>query len=680
MGLSNEALRLAELGYRVFPCEVGGKKPLTQHGCKDATIDEEQIEEWWTQWPEANIGVSTDGLLVVDVDPVDGGPNPWLASTEEQAELMDGAATITPRQGTHFWFRQPEGRSYGNTAGKIAPRVDTRANGGYVIVPPSRVAGVGLYQWSPFFELKFGPSDLPEPPEWLLELLSERPREAPRSAPGGAENQIPDGQRNSTLASLAGVMRRAGMGEAEIRAALRATNVQRCNPPLEVDEVDKIAWSIARHEPDQITQATVEGWWQQDHKPTPPPRKPDPGNLPEDLLRVPGLIGELIDWNLSTAYKPQPELALAAAIALMATITGRKVEDDFGTRTNLYALGVCESGGGKEHARKCNKELLRLAGLESLIGPEGIGSHAGLVSTMNVKPPVRLLQIDEIGRVLKTVQNPERSPHLYHIVTVFMKLFTSSNSLYVGDAYADVKKVVELPQPHCVMYATTVPKSFLESLTRESLSDGFVSRLLVFEASNSDPDPRKAPKQAPPEGLIEAVAWWGAYNPGGNLSAEVPQPRTIGTEACEAIFADLETAVRAKRKLEEDASLWTRAIEKARKLALIYTLSADREAPEVTSEAAEWACRLVTHLTERLEHLAEKWVSDGVFDGQQNLILRHLTRAGERGLTKSELCVKTRSMRPRERMEVIQALLDSGQIVAEQGPSKTRHSVVYRLA
>ena len=66
--LLQAALRYAELGYPVFPCVPGGKAPATAHGFLDATTDAGQIEAWWTARPDANIGMPTAGLLVVDVD------------------------------------------------------------------------------------------------------------------------------------------------------------------------------------------------------------------------------------------------------------------------------------------------------------------------------------------------------------------------------------------------------------------------------------------------------------------------------------------------------------------------------------------------------------------------------------------------------------------------------------
>ena len=62
------ALWYADLGYPVFPCAPGDNKPITKHGFHNATTDPEQIERWWAERPNANIGIPTQGLLALDVD------------------------------------------------------------------------------------------------------------------------------------------------------------------------------------------------------------------------------------------------------------------------------------------------------------------------------------------------------------------------------------------------------------------------------------------------------------------------------------------------------------------------------------------------------------------------------------------------------------------------------------
>lgn len=102
--LVQEAMRLASLGYRVFPCVPNQKRPLTPRGLHEGTTDEDQIADWWTQHPDANIGLVTDGLVVVDVDATqDGKPNPWLSSLGPLQDLHTPAKATSPRGGMHFF-------------------------------------------------------------------------------------------------------------------------------------------------------------------------------------------------------------------------------------------------------------------------------------------------------------------------------------------------------------------------------------------------------------------------------------------------------------------------------------------------------------------------------------------------------------------------------------------------
>lgn len=256
------ALWYAELGYPVFPCAPGRKQPLTEHGLLDATTDQEQIERWWSESPDANIAIRTDGLVVIDID---GDGNAWLADDPAKlADLEAAPLSLTPRGGRHFFFSQPPGRAWRNSAGRLAARVDTRASGGYVLVAPSVVEG-RPYRWHDERELSVPPQRLPEPPAWLTEQLDALAASNGMPASSKPANAIPEGQRNETLARLAGAMRRVGMSQAEIFAALRQVNADRCTPPLPLREVERTAASVARYEPDSVSVALVENHWAQTH-------------------------------------------------------------------------------------------------------------------------------------------------------------------------------------------------------------------------------------------------------------------------------------------------------------------------------------------------------------------------------------------------------------------------------
>ena len=191
--------------------------------------------------------------------------------------------------------------------------------------------------------------------------------------------------------------------------------------------------------------------------------------LPDDCLCPEGLIGEIIDYTLKTSIYPQPELALAGAIALMGCLTGRKVETSEKLRTNVYIMGLAPSGSGKEHAQSVNQEILEASGGSDLIGPESLASDAGLRNALSERPCM-LLQIDEIGRMFQAMKNPAKSPHLFKIGDEFLKLFGKSNKIYRGTGYSDTTKNVTINQPHCCIYGTSVPKMWGKALSAASWS------------------------------------------------------------------------------------------------------------------------------------------------------------------------------------------------------------------
>jgi len=407
-------------------------------------------------------------------------------------------------------------------------------------------------------------------------------------------------------------------------------------------------------------------------------RPPDPGPFPDHLLRVPGFIDEIMAFNLATATRAQPVLALAAGICLQAVLCGRKVRDERGNRTNLYCVGVASSGAGKDHARKVNKNVLFAAGLVEHEGNEDLASDAGLVSAVEAEPAI-LFQIDEFGRFLRTIGDPKKAPHLFNVLTALMKLYSSADTIFRGKAYADKKRNKVINQPCVSVYGTTVPEHFFASLTADSLSDGFIARLLVFETDSTPP--RQRVKATPvPEEIVDTARWWGEFRPGGNLRSEHPEPLVVpaNKEAGLVFDALAELVDRELARDQNGRSLWARAEEKACRLALIHACSVNHEQPVIDKAAAEWACDVSEYLTRRMLHVAHEWVAEGNFDARQKRVLRIVRRAGGT-ISRSVLCRKTQWLTQRERQEVIDNLLETGQLEQVIEKTATKPGVTYAL-
>ena len=179
------ALHYARSGIAIFPCDPRDKKPLTRHGFKDATRDEGQIRAWWTTYPHAMIGIPTgevNGIWAFDVD-LDPAKNvngfvPLAELIAQHGELPKTLTSITPRGGRHLVFNWQEKLTLRNSKNNVASGLDVRANGGYIIAPPSvRDDGVS-YRWD-----ADGGNKPVDAPDWLIALLSPQKSSTGRVKP-----------------------------------------------------------------------------------------------------------------------------------------------------------------------------------------------------------------------------------------------------------------------------------------------------------------------------------------------------------------------------------------------------------------------------------------------------------------------------------------------------------------
>jgi hypothetical protein len=239
---SEVILNLAARNWRLFPVRARGKQPLINDWPGQATTDRGHLAAWAKRFPGCNWGVATgpeSGIFVLDVDGEQG-----LAAVMEfqrSGRALPRTLTAQTGKGSHAYFCWPAGLDLRNSASKLAPSLDVRAAGGYVVVPPSVHPSGTPYE---FVDEKVPVSPAPE---WLLEqLLGRTHAEATIPTITGS---IGKGQRNAKLATFAGAMRRAGMNAHEIDAALQEVNIGRCVPPLPRAEVSQIANSIGRYSP-----------------------------------------------------------------------------------------------------------------------------------------------------------------------------------------------------------------------------------------------------------------------------------------------------------------------------------------------------------------------------------------------------------------------------------------------
>ena len=217
-------------------CPHPGKHPKIKDWVNAATTNEEQIRSWWKKWSDANIGLLTgerSKVVVLDVDGPQGQAAIDKLNLPETVKVKSGKV-----DGRHYYFKAPDIPM--KTRNRALPETDFKGDGGYIVAPPSLHVSGNRYTSENMTSLE--PAPLPAS---VIEMLHLPGGTAPNDVSGAVGQTIPTSQRNVTLTSWAGKLRRIGLTENEILAALLERN-RLCDPPLAQHEVENIARSIAK--------------------------------------------------------------------------------------------------------------------------------------------------------------------------------------------------------------------------------------------------------------------------------------------------------------------------------------------------------------------------------------------------------------------------------------------------
>lgn len=245
--IKRAAKRYLSRGWSVLPLRPRDKRPLIDWThLQSSRPSEHDLAEWFQRWPDANIGIvtgETSNLVVLDVDPKHGGDETLMRLERRHRPLPITMKAITGGGGSHFYFTHP-GFLIRNRAG-LAQGIDLRADGGYIVAPPSVHPNGRCYEWAP----GCGPEEVdPAPfPRWLAAPLhGVRVGRSISEWRKLVREGVAEGQRNSTIASLTGHLLWHNVDPSIALELMLAWNRARCQPPLDDEEVANVVASIAR--------------------------------------------------------------------------------------------------------------------------------------------------------------------------------------------------------------------------------------------------------------------------------------------------------------------------------------------------------------------------------------------------------------------------------------------------
>lgn len=328
-----------------------------------------------------------------------------------------------------------------------------------------------------------------------------------------------------------------------------------------------------------------------------------------------GLLGDLAHYIYSQAPYPIPEVALAAAIGLLAGVTGSAYQTPIPMAgLNLYVLVVAPTGKGKEAGAEGIDQLVSaiIAGsgdnatpampaVAQFLGPSRFASEAAIERHLASKSRSFVSAIGEAGKWLQRLGNPKGSQHDKDVCTCLLKLYGKSKhgSIYRGSAYADTaKNVPDIFSPALSIYAEGTPETVFSTLTEDTIADGLFPRFLVLESSGDWPDLNQNSAHRPNAALVAKMSAL------CTRALELIQRNDclqvqIEAEASTLLDRFRREIRRALEQAEDEVSrhLWSRSHLRAVKLASLVAVGIDHEAPKITRAVAEWAINLEQRAT-----------------------------------------------------------------------------------
>ena len=703
---------LVDQGYSAIPCRPGSKRPGSfsygqwygrndwQQYCNRLPTDYETRA--WERWPDAGVCVALGhaGLIAIDIDTDDPELCAALAAVIPESPIMKRG-----QKGFTAFYTGPE--TIKSAAFNVNNQrvVDLLAHGKQTVVPPTVHPDTNKpYQWIGDTLESTTPDRLPTLPADIAERIAEAlqpfgyaPTHTPRPQGEGYGHSIWRDLNAKALENLDAWVpalelpkcKKTPRGYVAVpvwRPSNRGRPTHQRNPnlkitrdgikdfhdgdrgytPLDVvmealgcglDFADEwLRGKLGYQEPDLYGLAA---WF---------PKVEATESAPE-VIRAPtlevaaprsavdpfardapgGLIQAIAQWIVEYGRRPVREFAVLGAIAFIAALYGRKFVGPTGLGTNLYMIGVAGPGFGKDHPLKMLRVLASDAMMDRLIGPGEVTSGSAIERSVRREPNF-VMPWDEIGVVLQSVTGRQATAWAQSIRKVLLEIYGLSSGTWSGKEHADPKRDEAAPihNPTISLLGMTTPTTFYKGLTEESLSDGFVARLTIIEATER-PDRHDAPPipMAPPS-LIAAIkkaagdiTTSAKGNLGGVTSGNMrPALRAVPWESEDVKKRWQEIEDWQFAEIDDNGAsegVVGRAAEQTLKYATIRALSRDGVMATVTLDDVEWGYAIVQRSLDSISSGIRDHMAGSQFEELCKAILVALNKARDGALSMSQL-------------------------------------------
>lgn len=416
----------------------------------------------------------------------------------------------------------------------------------------------------------------------------------------------------------------------------------------------------------------------------------DPGPVPEELLHIPGFVDDVMQFTLKSVKYPNRPMSFMGAIALLGTLTGRKIREPGNVRTNVQILGLASSGVGKDGPRKVNAAVLLNAGEVRKFG--GKSSSGEGIEDRLARHPILLKQDDEIDTLFENMRDNKEARYRNQF-SVLLELYSEAGGWRpVRDKAGQESDVIY--QPHLVLFGTTTPGEFYASLSGKMLNKGLLARLITVEAGERSKRFKDAVWNDPPQHIIDVAKAWADFRPPGwgNVSDQpngqaVPLIVPFADDAQDALdtFADeCDAAYQSASDAgsEPIMAIWARAVEKATQLALIYACSVHGTNPVIELPAVTWASTFIRHTIHRTIYMLGQHYYESEFEMKCQAVVTTLTAWSKKHGNEwipYHLITRKHRWPPREHEAIREALVDQRLIEVDTVKTSGRPGFIYRL-
>lgn len=397
--------------------------------------------------------------------------------------------------------------------------------------------------------------------------------------------------------------------------------------------------------------------------------------MPENLTTPSGILGEIVDWIVDSAQRPNRVLALGAAIVTLGTIIGRRVVGPTSSGTHLYIIALASSASGKDHPLRRAIALVNEIN-PSLVGPGEFTSQPALIRHVG-DHPLSLCAMDELGAVVARICHPRAGSWERGLTKALREFWGASFEIIPSTQWA-TQKTEPIKWPALSLFGVSTHQEFFDAMSSKEATNGFLNRFLMLSTNAKvvDVDEPAANRHDIPSSIKQCLNELYSNCLGDEaqfvikpeehverrFNANNQIPIGWADDAVRKEYRDLVKHALVKAESAIIGEIYGRTAEMAVRLATIHAVSRDRLDAKVTHEDFVWGRDLAMWSTDTMAREASMRMSDTEAQARANLVLRIVNEAGG-GIKHRDLNRKlAHRLRPQELKDAISALVDSGAI------------------